>query len=80
MRAKTLKSHTLIASAETHLDPKRRLKVVGNSRKSSQRLRAAGQKFQHTLFVDLVANGPHVVTVGDVEHLRARDNFTQGCG
>jgi len=28
MRAKTLKSHTLITSAETHLGAKRRLKVV----------------------------------------------------
>ena len=35
MRTKTLKSHTLIASAETHLGPKRRLKVVGNFGKSS---------------------------------------------
>ena len=39
-----------------------------------------GEKIQHPRLVDLVADRPHVVAIGNVEHLCAADDFSERVG
>jgi hypothetical protein len=52
-------------------------RYLGNDDEADEPLLAPRQKIGNASLVDLVADGAHVIAVGDVEHLRSGDDVAQ---